>query len=91
MRPAFQIPATVLFRDVQGQMVLRNLETEQYFGLNEVGADILSRITSEPLALALSALIRDYDVDADVLRRDVNHLVDVLVGAGLLLRVEPPS
>ena len=72
-------------------MVLLNLESEQYYGLNEIGADILARITSEPFGLALSALTRDYDVDPAVLRRDVDNLVEALVGAGLLLHVEHSS
>ena len=85
---SFEIPPSVLFREVDGQMVLLNIESEQYYGLNKVGADILTRLTSKPYAAALADLTRDYDVDPEILRRDIEALVDALVGAGLLNRVE---
>jgi hypothetical protein len=88
---SFEIPATVLFREVDGQMVLLNLESEQYYGLNAVGADIVTRLTSQPYLAAFSALARDYDVDPEVLQRDVDDLVRSLERAGLLRRVDPAS
>jgi hypothetical protein len=78
----------VLHREVDGQMVLLDLASEQYFGLNEVGADIVTRLTRQPLDEALSSLTADYEVEPDALRRDVNDLVDSLVGAGLLEPVQ---
>lgn len=89
VRSSFEIPPSVLFREVEGQMVLLNIESEQYYGLNQVGADILTRLTNEPFTAAVAALNRDYDVDPEILRRDIDALVEALVGAGLLHRVEP--
>ncbi len=83
-RPSFEIPASVLYREVDKQMVLLNIETEQYFGLNEVGADIIKRLTEEPLDEALTGLASYYDVDPDTLHRDVHSFIDALVEAGLL-------
>ncbi len=88
-KPSFEIPPTVLFREVDQQMVLLNIETEQYFGLNQVGADIVTRLTTLPFASAFSALTRDYEVDPEILRRDTDNLVESLVKAGLLHRVAP--
>ncbi len=88
-KPSFEIPPTVLFREVDQQMVLLNIETEEYFGLNQVGADIITRLTSLPFASAFSALTRDYEVDPEILRRDTENLVERLVQAGLLHRVAP--
>jgi Coenzyme PQQ synthesis protein D (PqqD) len=87
--PAFDIPAQVLYREVDGQMVLLDLSSEQYFGLNEVGADIVTRITRRPFDEALSSLTADYEVEPATLQRDVDELVDSLLGAGLLERVPP--
>lgn len=72
-------------------MVLLNLESEQYYGLNAVGADIVTRLTTHPYATAFSSLAADYDVDPEVLRRDVDNLVAALERAGLIHRVEPSS
>lgn len=86
--PGFEIPAHVLYREVDGEMVLLNLETELYFGLDAVGADIVTRLTEQPAAAALDALVADYAVEPEALRRDVDDLVATLVDAGLLERVE---
>ncbi len=67
-------------------MVLLNLETEQYFGLNEVGAHIVTRLTQQPFEEALAGLRNDFEVDGSVLQRDVENLVAELVQAGLLER-----
>jgi myo-inositol catabolism protein IolC len=89
--PSFQIPETVLYREVAGEMVLLNLDTEQYFGLNGVGADIVTRLVKEPRDQALAALCDYYEVDVETLHRDVEDLVESLVRAGLLTRVEHPG
>ncbi len=68
-------------------MVLLNLESEQYFALNAVGAHIVTRLTEESFEAALAALKRRYEVDPDVLHRDVVELIDGLLKAGLLVRV----
>ncbi len=87
--PGLEMRPQVLCREVDGQMVLLNLETEQYFGLNEAGARILTRLTKQPFEDALAALGSDFEVDPDVLHRDVDNLVRRLVQAGLVKR--PPS
>ncbi len=69
-------------------MVLLDLETEQYFGLDDVGTDIVTRITEKPVAVALDELTAAYDVDREALRTDVDDLVASLLGAGLLRRLE---
>ncbi len=85
--PSFAIPPTVLYQPVGREMVLLNLESEQYFALNEVGAHIVTHLTEKPLEEAFATLEREYEVDPDVLRRDVVELIDGLLGAGLLVRV----
>jgi len=85
-RPTYSIPSSVLYRQVDGQMVLLNLESEQYYGLDQVGAHILTRITEEPLDAAIALLESDYRVDPTVLRHDIDNLVEDLMSAGLLER-----
>ncbi|HYZ98813.1 MAG TPA: PqqD family protein [Acidimicrobiales bacterium] len=86
--PDFQIPAHVLHREVDGEMVLLDLETERYFGLDAIGADIVTRLTEQPEVAALDALVADYAVEPEDLRRDVDDLVATLLDAGLLERLE---
>lgn len=86
-RPAYDIAPGVLHREVEGEMVLLDLASERYFGLNEVGAAIVFRVTDEPWDDALGALAEVYDVDPAVLRADAEALVGELVEAGLLRRL----
>lgn len=85
--PAYDVPATVLLRDLDGEMVLLNVDSEQYFGLNDVGADMVRRVTSQPLEVAISSLCADYDIEAEELKNDLVALVQELLDAGLLQRV----
>jgi hypothetical protein len=87
-QPAYAMAPWVLHREIDGQMVLLNMESEQYFGLDDVGAEIVSRLISEPVGPAMTALERDYGVDAQMLARDVAALIDSLVAAGLLVEVD---
>ena len=86
VEPAYAIAPSVLHREVDQQMVLLDIQSEKYFGLNDVGADMVRRLTSQPLDEALASLERDYEVDREVLRKDVDVLVDSLLAAGLLVR-----
>jgi hypothetical protein len=90
-QPGFVVPPHVLHREVDGQMVLLNLDSEQYFGLDEIGAHIVARLTSEPFDSAIAGLIDTYDVDPDVLRADVRKLVEDLVASGLLQPAGSPG
>jgi hypothetical protein len=90
-QPAYAVPAHVLYREVDGEMVLLNLDSEQYFGLDTVGADIVTRLVEQPLDKALTTLVADYEVDPAVLRRDVDDLLAALLDVGLLERTEPPG
>ncbi len=87
-RPSFEIPASVLYRRVQQDVVLLNLETEQYFALDEVGANIVTELTQKPIDEAIDTLLALYEVEPDVLHRDVQNLIAALMQAGLLERLE---
>lgn len=87
-KPDFGFPPHVYVTEVDGEMVLLNLDSEVYFGLDSVGTDIINRLTAQSSEMALTELIDHYDVDPQVLRRDVDDLVGKLLAAGLLERVE---
>ncbi|MFP5373030.1 MAG: PqqD family protein [Actinomycetes bacterium] len=87
--PGFAFPDGVVSREVDGEMVLLNLRSEQYFSLDRVGADMVARLTRQPMDEAVDALGRDYEVEAGVLRDDLDQLVTDLQEAGLLERRRP--
>lgn len=89
--PAFLVPENVLHRVVDGQLVLLDLDSEQYFGLDEIGAAMVRLITTLPAGEAEAALLDEYDVEPDRLRADLEEMIASLVEAGLLTPVDDPG
>lgn len=81
------VPDGVLISRLQEESVILNLESERYFGLDDVGTRFLSVLTtSESIGAAYEMLRNEYDVDAHALRQDLLDLVEKLVAQGLLIR-----
>ena len=79
------LPPDVLISNVQGESVLLNLNSERYFGLDEVGTRMLSVLTtSNSIQTAYEALLDEYDVENEALRHDLADLIDRLVDQGLV-------
>ena len=79
------IPEGVLIRELAGESVLLNLETESYFGLDEVGTRMWVALTaSESIESACERLLAEYEVEPERLREDVGVFVDALAEAGLI-------
>lgn len=83
------IPDDVLISNLQEESVILNLESERYFGLDSIGTRILTVLTtSESIETAYETLLREYDVNGQVLREDLLALVEDLAAKGLI-RVNP--
>jgi hypothetical protein len=81
------VPDGVLISHLQEESVILNLESERYFGLDDVGTRFLTVLTSsESLEAAHQQLTAEYDVDPAVLRQDLLALVEKLIDQGLLIR-----
>lgn len=76
----------VLVRDLDGETVLLNLNSELYFGLDPVGTAMWQALTlSDSIQAAYSILLAAYDVDPGQLRRDLAQLIESLIAHGLLV------
>lgn len=76
---------TVFAQEVDDEMVLLDMESENYFGLDEVGTSIWQAIEAYGnLEEVLSALLEQYDVEAEVLEKDLSNFVDNLLKSGLV-------
>ena len=79
------IPDDVLISNLQDESVILNLDSERYYGLDSVGTRMLSVLTtSDSIEAAYNTLIQEYDVDDEVLRRDLLALVESLMEQGLV-------
>ena len=80
-----KIPDDVLISKLQEESVILNLDSERYYGLDDVGTRILSVLTtSESIEAAYETLVKEYDVDAQVLRQDLTELIENLSKQGLI-------
>jgi len=78
-------PAHVLVRLLDQESVLLNLETEQYFGLDEIGTRMWQLVTTSPnIDAAYQELLAEYDVQPETLRENLTELLGHLVEHGLL-------
>jgi ornithine carbamoyltransferase len=76
---------TVFAQEVDGEMVLLDMESENYFGLDEVGTAIWQAMQEYgTLQEVFNALLEQYDVEAEVLEKDLSDFVDKLLESGLV-------
>jgi hypothetical protein len=79
------VPTDILMRELDGESVILNLKSERYFGLDEVGTRMWAALsTSESVQAAYESLLSEYDVDAQMLQRDLDDLLQKLVEHGLV-------
>jgi len=84
---AFRIPDEVIFRELDGEAVVLNLDTGIYFGLDAVGTRIWRLLAErKPLKAVLDSLIDEYEAPPDRLQRDLLAFVERLDDKGLLSR-----
>ena len=79
------VPDTVLYEQLDSEVVLFSLSTQHYYGLDELGTRVWQLLLEHhTVASILAALLEEYEVDAVVLRRDVERLVGELAANGLI-------
>jgi hypothetical protein len=70
----------ILVQNVDGEIVLLNLESEEYFGLDDVGSVMWSCLKeSDSLQAAYDRLLDRYDVEPEELKKDFLDLVQRFV------------
>ena len=76
---------TVFAQEVDGEMVLLDMNSENYFGLDEVGTAIWQAMQEkENLKEVFKILLEQYEVEEDVLKKDLITFVEKLEESGLV-------
>ena len=85
-KKSLKIPEDMLFQELDnGELVFLNLDKESYFGLDEIGTDILKELhNSKNIETAYNNILNKYDVDPDILKKDIEELIPELINNGLL-------
>lgn len=80
-----ELSEDVAFRELSGQAVLLDLASGIYFGLNEVGTRLWELLAqNDSLDLAENALQKEFEVSPEVLKADVEQLLQQMQSKGLL-------
>lgn len=76
----------IVWRDIEGDLVLFHSATGQYYGLNDVAAQIWRLLaaggTEQTIVLDLQSI---YDVDAAKAAEEVQNLTTALLRSGLIV------
>jgi hypothetical protein len=75
----------VLVQNLAEEAVLLNLDSEAYFGLNEMGTRMFTVLQEQnSIAEAHQQLLAEYDIDPESLKTDLLKLIEQLVEQGLV-------
>ncbi len=81
---------SVLYQELEDEIVLLNMANQEYYGLNDVGAEMWkSLMEAGNVAEAGDRLAAKYAVDDAVIRADLETLVRNLIAAGLVKTEQP--
>ena len=79
------INPSVIYRELSGEVVLLNLQSGVYYGLDAVGSRVWQLLMqSRGVDEVCDIMLDEYDVGAETLRADVNRLVGELSDKGLV-------
>lgn len=81
--------ADVISAEVDGELVLLNTTSGEYFGLNRVATHIWQAMAERPTLSEIGAGLRaTFDVDADTMSRDLVGVVDEMARLGLVTVIQ---
>ena len=85
-----EISSEALFQELEGETVLLNLQSERYYGLDDVGTRMWQLLAENgDVAAAAAQLLKEYNVEAAQLESDLATLIGRLAEAGLLTITAP--
>ena len=81
------ISKDVLAQELDGETVLLDLASESFFGLDEVSTRVWQLLRDGiGREEVIDRLLEEYEVDREVLERDIEDLLERLAEAGLIER-----
>ena len=80
-----KVSPDVVFRTLDGEAVLLNLQSGVYFGLNQTGTRIWSMLSENTsLSEVHSRIVKEYEVEPELARSDLLTLTKQLAQKGLI-------
>ena len=85
MTQTIEISSDILTQKVSGETVILDLNSESYFGLDEIGTRIWQLIQEQKdLKSVTATMLNEYDVEEKQLAEDIEDLLAKLDEAGLI-------
>jgi len=86
-----KIKKGVVFKDLDNEMIIMDMDSGKYFGLNETGAAIWTLISKHhTLGEVLKRLLEEYEVPAQQLENELRGFLKAIYEKGLV-DVEPST
>jgi hypothetical protein len=80
-----RVAENVVFRELDGEAVILNLQSGVYFGLDAVGTRVWQLCQEQgSIRSVCQAMQKEFDVSADTLQADLLALLDELSAKGLV-------
>jgi hypothetical protein len=74
-----------LFSKIEGEIVMLDVTSGNYYNLDPVGSDIWQRLLQPVTVTELCAMLeKDYDAESETIRREVLSLLEVMLEKGLI-------
>ncbi len=84
-RRTVRVNPSTLHRELQGEGVLLQLDTGEYYGLDATAERMWTLVAEYgDLAVVETRLLEEFEVEPDVLSRDLDRLVDDLIARQLV-------
>ena len=86
-----EISDGVIWRDLGGDIVILNVETGVYFGLDGSGGQIWRELAKHgSIEKTFESLQQQFDAEPDELRRDIDEIVNQFVQKRLVRLIDQP-
>lgn len=79
------IPEELVYQELDGEMVLLNMQSGQYFGIDEIGSKIWALLEEKVMPVDIvQRLVAEYEVSEKVCQQQVAAFLDELEKEGLI-------
>lgn len=79
------VPDHVLIQELDGESVILELDSENYYGLDDIGTRMWQLLCDAgTIQEAFDTLLLEFDVEPQLLQRDLQDLISQLAAKGLL-------
>ncbi len=84
-----EVSPEVIFQEISGETVILDLKSESYFGLDTTGTRIWELLQENQAPIDIVRIMSsEFDVDPDILKRDLAEHIDSLEKAELITLIE---